>query len=291
MAPLLTSTISMSTPSSSFGALMAMATPMATSTEVKGTAWARQMWPQCNNITIHGPHSPQKPSSAIRMAMMRDMDSYYKAQRYSLITACICLALIAMTLVPGLIKRSRTRYPLRSKRFNDLPWGSHRAVAWLRRFAYRNCTISLRGKVLFSFAGAGHMSVIAAVCAGLISWCFAIQPHYRCTREWGCEYCLRSLGLLSHWRICSLSFSLLSCSSSACYPSGNDRQCSDSVYLCPGHKSQLSLPPHLHLSSTTASLSPMDGSASPLLWLCPWNPFSHPTLQRWRKRKLASILL
>lgn len=177
--------MSMSMPMSSMSAATSMATGMTE--EVQDTAWAMRVWPVCNNITDHGPNSAQKAPSDIRKAMMSTLDSYYDMQKYSNITAAICLALVALTVAPSLLRKGRTRWPLQSRRFARLPWAGPRMVAVFRRFAYQRWHFSLGGRVKVSMAEASHMAVITAVSAGLIAWCFAIKPYYRCTREWGCE--------------------------------------------------------------------------------------------------------
>ncbi|PWN93563.1 hypothetical protein FA10DRAFT_264198 [Acaromyces ingoldii] len=163
--------------------------------------WAASVWPVCNNLTVHGPNSNQKPASSIRMAAMTGRDSWYDMEKYSRTVTWVCLALIGVAVLPGFMGWARRRWPKRAlATLQSMPF-YFRTAAFLRSITYQRCSLPLgRGKRI-DIPDLGKTLVIASFSIGMIVWCFAVTPYYRCTREWGSPPLAIRAGMLANGMI------------------------------------------------------------------------------------------
>lgn len=159
---------------------------------VQDARWAAALWPDCRNITIHGPNSPQQPAKPIRKAAMVGFDPPSEVEKYSFGVLWLCLALIGCATAVGLVRRWRTSYPLTSNRLlTKTKAGSIylSLLACFRLVGYGSYSVPLGrcwGKL--SLPQTNRLFVIAASFLALTAWCFSVKPYYRCTREWGGEF-------------------------------------------------------------------------------------------------------
>lgn len=152
--------------------------------------WAQKMWPNCHNLTILGPNSPQSPPSSIRKAAMTGKDSWYEMEKYSRGVTWICLGLIGITIIPGLIHRwrrsfPRTAYKLLTSSVIGRVYLS--GLTLFRSLAYRTPSFRWlkRGWGRCYLPQLNHLIIISAVWIALTIWSFTVRPYYRCLREWG----------------------------------------------------------------------------------------------------------
>lgn len=152
--------------------------------------WAQEMWPNCHNLTIYGPNSPQSPPSDIQIAAMTGRDSYYGMEKYARGVTGISLGLIGLTIIPGLVHRWRRNNPAQAHKFLTSTVVGRVYLSGLTLFravGYRTPSFSWgkKGWKRCYLPQMNQLIVIASVWLGLIIWLFAVTPYYRCLREWG----------------------------------------------------------------------------------------------------------
>ncbi|PWN38545.1 uncharacterized protein FA14DRAFT_160038 [Meira miltonrushii] len=152
--------------------------------------WAQEMWPNCRNLTIYGPNSPQSPPSAIQIAAMTGKDSWYGMEKYAKGVTWICLGLIGLTIIPGLVHRWRRNYPIQANKFLTSTVIGRVYLSGLTLFravGYRTPSFSWgkKGWGRYYLPQMNHLIVIASVWVAVTIWIFTVRPYYRCLREWG----------------------------------------------------------------------------------------------------------
>lgn len=98
------------------------------------------------------------------------------------VTTWLLLALIATTILPGLIHRARVWRPKLASTVHAIPLYTTLA-AFCRFFGYRPLSLTLRlpgGRTQHcDMPPLGTTLVMSAFAVGTLAWCFAVRPWYR----------------------------------------------------------------------------------------------------------------
>lgn len=167
--------------------------------------WAQSIWPNCRNLTIHGPNTPQKPPSDIRKAAMTGKDSWYDMEKYSYAVTWLSLAIIGACIIPGCIHRLRRAYPQKSRSILSGTVVGRTYIIILaaaRWIGYRQFNLRLpytkTRHITWRLPQSNHFIIISGISIGLTIWCFVVQPYYRCSREWGSPPLAIRAGMLAN---------------------------------------------------------------------------------------------
>ncbi|UZJ54737.1 hypothetical protein CBS101457_004057 [Exobasidium rhododendri] len=144
------------------------------------------------------PHGfKNRPARELRNAAMLHSDNYYEAEKYAKNVVFLCVAIVALGVVPGLLHRLRCRSPRLARKITGRLPGYYSFLALLRRITYHQPK-PLSFFPYWRFPALGHFILNWSFCVGVVLYCFGIQPYYRLNREWGSPPLAIRAGMLAN---------------------------------------------------------------------------------------------